>query len=230
MLPSLDYALPEQDLAPKGAPGSALGKTTGVIMYTFAIWMAVRNGTFRALEAHMVTPLAGYVTGHHAASSHKSVIFFALNTPKAFGLQITSECTSALLLIPLLVMMGSIAIFTRFPVPRVLAGLVVGATLMLAVNVFRIIGIAWATWQYGLDPGYRYSHVFVGSACSLVGFVGSIMAALWVLVWRDRKSSSSGLAAAPSGVGAGPAPAHRAADGDRPRVQVSRRAGARHRR
>ncbi len=79
---------------------------------------------------------------------------------------------------------------------------------MLAVNAFRIVGIAWATWQYGYDPGYKYSHVFVGSACSLVGFVGAILVALWILVWRDRKSL-----AAPGGLGgsqdAGAAPSHR---------------------
>jgi exosortase/archaeosortase family protein len=189
--------------------------------------MAVRNGTFRTLEARMVTPLAGYATGHHEVSTNRSVIFFALGTPRVFGLQITSECTSALLLIPLLVMMGSIAIFTRFSVPRVLAALSAGAVLMLAVNVFRIVGIAWATWQYGYDPGYKYSHVFVGSACSLVGFVGAILAALWVLIWRDRKGIY-GLAGAPSAVGV-TAPAHRAETQARRRLRVGRGAGARHR-
>jgi exosortase/archaeosortase family protein len=228
-LPALNYALPEENPAHPRVPGARTGKLAGLLMYAFALWMAVQNGTFRAIEARLVTPLAGFVTAHHPVSSQKSVIFFALGTPKAFGLQITSECTSALLLIPLLVMMGSIAIFTRFPLPRVLAALAAGAFLMLAVNAFRIVGIAWATWQYGYDPGYKYSHVFVGSACSLVGFVGAILVALWILVWRDRKSL-----AAPVGLGgsqdAGAAPSHRGGTGMRVRQQLWRRTTSRHRR
>jgi exosortase/archaeosortase family protein len=228
-LPSLNYALPEENIAQQRMPGSRVGRLAGLIMYAFALWMAVQNNTFRGLEARMVAPLAGLVAGHHPVNSQKAVIFFAMGTRRAFGLQITSECTSALLLIPLLAMMGSIAIFTRFPLARVLAALAAGASLMLAVNAFRIVGIAWATWKYGYDPGYKYSHVFVGSACSLVGFVGAILVALWLLVWRDRKALSApiGIAGSPD---AGPPPSHRGDVGPRARLQLRRRSDPRHRR
>jgi exosortase/archaeosortase family protein len=113
-------------------------------------------------------------------------VYFALGTPRAFGLQITSECTSALLLIPLLVMMGSFAVFTRLSLRRQLVAVVAGTVLILAVNAIRVAGIAWATWKYGFNPGYNLSHVFVGSAFSLIGFVGAMLVALWILVRAGR--------------------------------------------
>jgi len=163
-------------------------------MYVTAIWMAVDNVAFRHLEAKLITPIAGAVVGSHGAVNSNALVYFALGTPRAFGLQITNECTSALLLIPLLVMMGSFAAFTGLGLWRELVALLVGAVIIIAVNALRVTGIAYATWQWGFDPGYNYSHVFVGSAFSLVGFVGAMLTALWILVRGDRKSAKSNRA------------------------------------
>jgi exosortase/archaeosortase family protein len=168
-----------------------LGVALGVVLYGFAIWMAVDNDAFRRIEARFLAPLAGWMTGRHGAVTTQSRVYIALGTPRAFGLQITSECTSALLLIPLLVMMGSFAIFTRLSLRRQLVAVVAGAFLILAVNALRVAGIAWATWKFGFDPGYQLSHVFVGSAFSLVGFVGSMLVALWILVRGGRRSRAA---------------------------------------
>jgi exosortase/archaeosortase family protein len=217
-------------------------------MYGGALWLAIQNDKFRELEAAAITPVTRVATGMHRTQTAKTVVFFALGTPRAFGLNITNECTSALLLIPLFVMMGSFAVFTRIKMGRQLVALFVGAFLILAVNALRVSLIAWATWKYGYDPGYTLSHVFVGSAFSLVGFVGAMLIALWILVRADRKRKPAVQAAVAAETDTAvtmvlpriPAdavepvsfvePAHRSADGHRPRVQVPRRSGARHRR
>ena len=77
--------------------------------------------------------------------------------------------------------------------------MVSGALLILVVNFARIAGIAYATWQWGFNPGYEYSHVFIGSAFSLLGFVGAILLALWILVRGDRPAA---VASARAGAGA----------------------------
>lgn len=185
---ALEFALPRAEPARGRSRYSPAGVLAGLAMYGLALWMAVQNDTFREIEARIVTPLTGFVTGGHGAVTSRTLVWFALGTPRAFGLQISNECTSALLLIPLLVMIGSFAIFTRLRLRRELAALAAGAALILTVNVLRVAGIAWATWKWGYDPGYSYSHVFVGSAFSLVGFVAALLVALWVLVRGERST------------------------------------------
>jgi len=186
-MPPLSYELPAWDAPPTPRRRSWAGVLLGIVMYGLAAWMAVDNDAFRRIEARMLAPLAGWITGRHGAITTDSRVYFATGTPRAFGLQITSECTSALLLIPLLVMMGSFAIFTRLSLRRQLAAVLAGAALILGVNALRVAGIAWATWKYGFDPGYQLSHVFVGSAFSLIGFVAAMLVALWILVRGDRR-------------------------------------------
>lgn len=185
-LPPLTYRLPawEPSVAPSQA--SPLRFPLGLGMYALAIWLAVRDDTFRHFEAWLATPVTGFITGRHGATTSHDLVYFALGTPRAFGLHITQECTSALLLIPLLVMMGSFTLLSRLSLTRELLAVVVGSVLLLAVNIARVAGIAWSTWRFGYDPGYTVSHVFVGSAMSLVGFVGAMLLALWVLVRGGR--------------------------------------------
>jgi exosortase/archaeosortase family protein len=242
-LPSLEFELPKTSNDHRRRRRSKVGPIAGLAMYGAALWLAIENDTFRRFEAAAITPVTNLATGLHRTQTTKTVVFFALGTPRAFGLDVTNECTSALLLIPLLVMMGSFAVFTQLSMRRQLVALFVGAFLILAVNAFRVALIAWATWKYGYDPGYTYSHVFVGSAFSLVGFVGAMLIALWILVRADRKkpaaagSTESAGADRPLGATelraesrAGRAAAHRVVDGDRPRLRLARRPASRHRR
>ena len=182
----LPFTLPAPSASSGGRPRSWAARPAGVAMYAAALVLVVVNDRFRNVEAAIIRPVAGLVTGGHGSVAAGSIVYFALGTPRAFGLDVTDECTSALLLIPLLVMMGSFAVSTRIALRRQLLALAVGAALIVGVNVLRVCGIAWATWSFGYDPGYTLSHVFVGSAFSLVGFVGAMLTALWVLVRSER--------------------------------------------
>jgi exosortase/archaeosortase family protein len=162
------------------------GLVAGLTMYGMALWMALDNARFRRFEADLITPLTGFVTGRHQAVAADTLIWFARGTPRVFGLNISSGCTSALLLIPLFVVIGSFAIFTRMSLVRQVSALLAGSALILGVNVFRMTGIAWATWKFGRTNGYGFSHLFVGSAFSLIGFVAAMLVALWVLVRGER--------------------------------------------
>lgn len=166
---------------------SPLGPPFGLALYALAALLAVQNAACRRVEMHIAGPVAGLATGDTHVVIKQSAAFFHLSAPRGFGLNLSAECTSALLLIPLFVMMGSFAIFTSLSLRRQVLAVIAGAALILAVNTLRIAGIAWATWHYGVS-GYDYSHVFVGSAFSLVGFVGAMLVALWMLVSADRNA------------------------------------------
>ena len=186
--PALTFRLPaERARLPRSRPGVV----AGLVMYGMSLWMAVANAEFRRYEAEIITPMISFVTGRHRAVTSDTLIWFARGTPRVFGLYISSGCTSALLLIPLFVVIGSFAIFTRMSLLRQVSALVAGATLIIGVNALRMTGIAWATWKFGRGNGYGFSHLFVGSAFSLVGFVAAMLVALWILV-RGQRSSSSG--------------------------------------
>ncbi len=194
--PPLTYALPVWESGTPLRPRSTPQLVAGLAMYLGAIWLAFADVPFRHFEALLATPVTGLVTGGKGAVTSHDIVFFALGTNRAFGLKITEECTSALLLIPLLVMMGSFTVFSRLPLRRDLVALVVGAGLMMFVNMLRVALIGFSTYHWGMDPGYRYSHVFVGSAFSLIGFVGAMLLAMWVLV-RTERAGHPPVAAAP---------------------------------
>jgi exosortase/archaeosortase family protein len=183
-LAPLTYKLPEA-IEHLVHPRTKSGVVAGLAMYAVALWLAMDNAMFRRIEAQLVTPVAGWLTGGHPATT-SSIVWLGRRTNHVFGLQITNECTSALLLIPLYVMLGSLAIFTGLRLPRILAALLIGTAMILAVNVARVAGIAWSTWRWGFATGYKYSHIFVGSALSLVGFVAAMLGALWIIVREQR--------------------------------------------
>lgn len=200
-LSPLHYRLPVVDIHQIQRRRSPAGVVVGVLMFVLAGWLVVQNDMFRSFEARMVTPVAALVIGGPAVRVN-DIVYFGLGTQRRFGLQLTDECTSALLLIPLLVMMAFFAIFTRLSLRRQLLAVFSGAVLILAVNLGRMVTIAYSTWEWGFNPGYEYSHVFVGSAASLVGFVGAVLLALWILVRGDRltiaAAAASSSAAAPA--------------------------------
>ncbi|MDP9117031.1 MAG: exosortase/archaeosortase family protein [Actinomycetota bacterium] len=185
-LPPLTYQLPAWEPTSQLRPRSRTQFMAGLAMFAAALWLAFEDAKFRHFEARIATPVTALITGRKGAVTSRDTVYFALGTRRAFGLIITNECTSALLLIPLLVMMGAFTMFSRLPLRRQLVALAVGAGLMMLVNVLRVCGICWSTWRFGINPGYKYSHVFVGSAMSLIGFVGAMLAALWVLVRTER--------------------------------------------
>jgi exosortase/archaeosortase family protein len=185
-LPSLAYQLPPaEEIDAARRRRSRLGPPLGLLLYAFSALLAVENDMFRRAEMRIAGPAAGALVGDYHVRFIASSAYFHLGTPHGFGLNLTAECTSALLLIPLFVMMGSFMIFTSLSLRRQFVAVLAGAALILVVNMIRVAGIAWATWHYGIT-GYDYSHVFVGSAFSLVGFVGAMLIALWILVRTDR--------------------------------------------
>ena len=213
-LPSLDYTLPEWEPSTPLRPRSRAQLVAGLGVFAVAAWLAFADNTFRHFEAVIATPVTRLFTGGGKAVTSHDTVYFALGTRRAFGLVITNECTSAVLLIPLLVMMGSFMVFSRVSLGRQLLALAVGAALMLVVNILRVAGICWSTYRFGFDPGYKYSHVFVGSAFSLIGFVGAMLLALWILVRTERMKQAVVVIKRAWWVATAPA-AHRVSSGAR---------------
>lgn len=152
------------------------------VLVAAAVALVVWNTAFRGIEASLFAPLAGFVVASGNSGTSGTILYVGLGRTTAFGLQITGECTTAVLLVPVLLVVTMFTLFTRIPLGRVALALLTATLALLLVNAVRVAIIAYSTWHWGVDPGFRISHVMVGSAFAMVGFAGSMILAVWVLV------------------------------------------------
>ena len=124
---------------------------------------------FRHLEAYAIAQVYRLVTPVLAAS-RAPIIWFGLGTAGAYGLEITPDCSSALLIVPLCGLGMLLMIPRRLPVSRVAKALAVASAVLVAGNLLRIGVIAFAIRVGGIGPGYQIGHLILGS---LVGILAA---------------------------------------------------------
>ncbi|MEU2718304.1 archaeosortase/exosortase family protein [Streptomyces sp. NPDC007205] len=145
------------------------------------------NEWFRSAEAAAGEHVIGLVTtGTTALDWGEAVTFFGLGTPHAMGLRITAGCSSAMLIIPLLLVGAGFMLSRRSTVSRILAGTGIGAALLIATNQVRIGLIASFSQRWG-EEGFGWAHAVVGSLLSLVGVAASVTALLLVAMRRPQR-------------------------------------------
>jgi exosortase/archaeosortase family protein len=150
--------------APRISPGRVIA--IGVLA-AIALLLVAFQYQFRSFEAEVGAHLYGVIMPTLAASS-APIIWFGLGTSHAFGLLITPDCSSSLLLAPLCVLGIALMIPRRLPVRRVTKALAVAAAVMVTGNMVRIGVIALAIRMDGVSNGYRIGHLVVGSAITIV--------------------------------------------------------------
>ncbi|QGN58686.1 hypothetical protein GKE56_13280 [Nostocoides sp. HKS02] len=152
------------------------------LLAALAVLLVVENEAVRAFEARCAGPLVGMLTRTGASRAVGDVVFFGLGTKDALGLKITTGCTTVVLLAPFLLIMAAIAARSPVPVARVAAAATAGSAMLVAVNVIRLTGIAWATSVWGLAHGFEISHFLVGSIFAILGFAAALVVSVRLLV------------------------------------------------
>lgn len=140
----------------------AIGVLAGI-----ALTLVIFQYQFRHLEAEIAAHLYGVVTPTLVGST-APIIWFGLPGANAFGLVITPDCSSALLIVPLCGLGMLLMIPRKLPVARVAKALVVAAILLFSGNLLRIGVIAVTTRMGGLGSGYEFGHLVLGSLISIV--------------------------------------------------------------
>ncbi|MFD8396199.1 archaeosortase/exosortase family protein [Streptomyces sp. NPDC059680] len=144
------------------------------------------NAWFRSAEAAAGERIIGLVTtGTTSLDWDAAVTFFGLGTQHAMGLRITAGCSSAMLIIPLLLVGAGFMLSRRSTVSRILAGTGIGAVVLVVTNQLRIGLIASFSQKWG-DVGFGWAHTVVGSLLSLVGVAASVTI-LMLVALRRRK-------------------------------------------
>lgn len=131
--------------------------------------------TYRSWEVTSAVPFVGAVTsGSVLHVPGRDVFVVGADTDQFWTFRVTAECTSAILIIPLLAVSGLLLLLgRRFTVRRVGRAVLVTASIVIGINIVRVAGIAWASMAWD-RAGYAASHTFVGSGFSFVGFLIAI--------------------------------------------------------
>lgn len=181
---------PQRPLSPDGRPGRVrpslvlTGRLPAIaVLALIAISLMVFQYQFRHLEAATAADLYNLVTPTLAASS-APIIWFGLGRSGAFGLVITPDCSSALLIAPLCGLGIALMIPRRLTVGRVTKALTVAAAVMVAGNMLRIGVIALAIRVDGIGTGYQVGHLVLGSLVSIVCI--ALALALLTLILTSR--------------------------------------------
>ncbi len=149
-----------------------------------ALSLMVFQYQFRHLEADAAARVYDVVTPTLAAS-RAPIIWFGLGTTGAFGLVITPDCSSALLIAPLCGLGMALMVPRRLPVRKVAKALGVAAAVMVAGNLLRIGVIAMAIRLAGIGTGYQVGHLVLGSLISVVCIALGLALLTLILISRD---------------------------------------------
>jgi exosortase/archaeosortase family protein len=191
--------------------GRHAARVAPVIMRSRLIPMAVLAGTavllvvfqnqFRDLEAVVAAHVCSVITPTLAASG-APIVWFGLGTSNGFGLVITPDCSSALLLAPLCLLGVGLMVPRKLSLRRVWAGLAVAAALLVAGNMARIGLIAEMIHLYGLGTGYQLGHLVLGSLLSIVCIATSMVALTLIVTGRAGRWAARSLPRERRGVAA----------------------------
>ena len=177
------FRLPRALQAPGGRhskvrpPMTSRGRIIAIVLLAAtALSLMIFQYQFRHLEADAAARLYGVITPTLAASRAPIVWF---------GLAITPDCSSALLIAPLCGLGMALMVPRRLPVRRVAKALAVAAAVMVAGNLLRIGVIAMAIHMGGIGTGYQVGHLVLGSLISVVCIALGLALLTLILITRD---------------------------------------------
>jgi exosortase/archaeosortase family protein len=154
------------------------------VLCGIALSLLIYQYQFRHLEAVAAAHVYRLFTPVLAAS-RAPIMWFGLGTAAAYGLEITPDCSSALLIVPLCGLGLLLLIPRRLAVSRIARALTVAAAVLVAGNLLRIGVIAISVRLGGLGMGYQVGHLILGSIVSIVGIAISLTL-LTVILVRGR--------------------------------------------
>ncbi|KAA2255505.1 exosortase P [Solihabitans fulvus] len=152
-----------------------------------AVGLVLAHRAYRTAEVTLAGELLRLVSrdGVYVAAERQTV-YFGLGSGTPLGLRMTPECTSAFLVLPLLVV-GAAMIALRPRIGRrVVGALVVAALTVIAVNQFRVLTLVGLVHWLGVDDGYYWGHTLLGSMVSVFGGAAALVLFVWLSTRRAK--------------------------------------------
>jgi exosortase/archaeosortase family protein len=145
---------------------------------------------YRELEVRLAGAILDVVTasGVYVAGDRESV-YFGLSGAAPFGLRMTPECSSAFLLLPLLVVTMIMLYFRPANARRLFFSLGISAIVVVLVNQLRILTIVGLVHRFGTDEGYYWGHTLLGSMVSVFGGAVSLVLFVWLATRKPKAAA-----------------------------------------
>lgn len=105
------------------------------------------------------------------------------------GISLAGGCSIGPLLALFLLACAPFVWYRAMSVPRVLLSVAQLALALVVANEIRIAAILLSMRRWGFERGYEFSHVFLGSAITTVGFVAGAVLFARLFVSAPRRSA-----------------------------------------
>ena len=158
-------------------------------LLTLAAALVVAHRAYQSAEISLSGLLLHVVTSSGVqVAPGRQTVYFGLGSDHPLGLTMTPECTSAFLLVPLVVVAAVLIALRPGIGRRVLASLGVATVVLVVVNQLRIMTLAALVGWLGTDRGYYWGHTMIGSLVSVFGGAIALVLFVW-LATRQRSGS-----------------------------------------
>lgn len=180
----------QNSLRPLGTLNRVFRYLVGLGLLAAGSYFIIIQEQFRSLEAAVVTALLKPFLGAGVFQFADQFVI-KLDSLHYLGLQITVECTTLVLLTPMLLFSAAVLMFTRVTWPRWVLATVIGFAIVAVVNAIRIALIAFSTLWWD-EAGYEWSHILIGTLVALLGLVGAALLMLRIMNGPRRRSPKAG--------------------------------------
>lgn len=156
-------------------------RALSVVLLLGAVALVVWHRAYRTVEMLLAGGLIRLFTsdGVYVAAARQTV-YFGLGGDRPFGLRMSPECTSAFLLLPLL-LVGAVMIVLRPHIARqVLGALGIALVVLIVVNQLRLLMLVGLINWLGTDRGYYLGHTMFGSFISVFGGAAALVLFVWL--------------------------------------------------
>ncbi|NMM86413.1 hypothetical protein B2J88_50830 [Rhodococcus sp. SRB_17] len=136
--------------------------------------LLTRQSAFRGWEAGLAALLNGIVGAPTKWTRGSDVFYVGIGTNKVFALQLVTGCSTALLIIPMLLLAAVYVHFGRVRLVHMMIGLLLSCAAMLTVNMIRLVVVGVYTVHSGRS-GFELAHTIIGSLIVLAGGAATLL-------------------------------------------------------
>ncbi|MBM7772355.1 exosortase/archaeosortase family protein [Actinokineospora baliensis] len=155
-------------------------KLIAVPLLALAVALVIGNRLYRTAEMALASGILRITTSSGVLLvPERQTVYFGLGSDTAFGLRMSPECTSAFLVLPLLVIAAVMIALRGRIAGRVLGALAVATAVVIAVNQLRVLTLVGLIDWLGTDQGYYWGHTFLGSMVSVIGGAAALVLFVW---------------------------------------------------
>jgi exosortase/archaeosortase family protein len=172
--------------ASRSGPERALRLAASLLCAGLAVIVFRESTLIRGFEAWLASHVIALGTGAYTgALPARALVWFASGKQFAIALQVTSECTVALLMIPFLLLTAWL-VWLKNPLIWPMTALATAVTMLIAVNQLRILTIVWFILGLGEQRGFYWGHTVVGTLITIFGLLVTFCVFIMMALRRGR--------------------------------------------